>query len=79
VTWFVHGPARLHYTLATGDIIAKPAAGAYLAALFPEYADLAQRATAWRAGDGGEFLKADLLAAGESVLAVADDAWHRFG
>ena len=79
VTWYVHGPARLHYTLATGDIIAKSSAGPYLASLFPEYADLARRATEWRTGADVSFVKTDLLTAAESVIAVADDAWRRFG
>jgi hypothetical protein len=79
VTWFVHGPARLHYTLAHGDIIAKTAAGDYLAQLFPEYADLAHRAARWRTGAPEQFTVADLRTAGESVNAVADDAWRRYG
>lgn len=79
VTWFVLGPARLHYTLAHGDIISKAAAGEYLAQLFPEYADLAHRAIRWRSGDAEQFTAADLVAAGNSVNAVADDAWRRFG
>lgn len=79
VTWFVLGPARLHHTLAYGDVISKAAAGMYLAQLFPEYADLADRAVRWRTGAPELFTAADLLAAGESVDAVAEDAWRRFG
>ncbi|GHJ50943.1 hypothetical protein Nm8I071_02500 [Nonomuraea sp. TT08I-71] len=79
VSWFVLGPARLHYTLGHGDVIAKAAAGEYLAGLFPEYADLARRAVGWRAGGSERFTAADLLAAADSVNAVADDAWRRFG
>ncbi|MGW5667674.1 nucleotidyltransferase domain-containing protein [Micromonospora sp. NPDC003776] len=79
VTWFVLGPARLHHTLAHGDVISKTAAGAYLARLFPAYAGLAHRAVRWRAGVPERFTAADLLAAGESVAAVAEDAWRRFG
>lgn len=79
VPWFVLGPARLHYTLAHGDIISKAAAGEYLAELFPEYADLAHRAIRWRAGEAERFTAADVVAAGDSVNAVADDAWRRFG
>ncbi|MCA2215428.1 nucleotidyltransferase domain-containing protein [Jidongwangia harbinensis] len=79
VTWFVHGPARLHHTLAHGDIIAKTAAGDYLAQLFPEYAALAHRANRWRAGAPEQFTVADLRTAGDSVNAVADDAWRRYG
>jgi Nucleotidyltransferase domain len=79
VTWFVLGPARLHHTLAHGDIISKAAAGGYLAELFPQYADLAQRAVRWRAGQAERFTVADLIIAGESVDAVAEDARRRFG
>ncbi|MFG2053146.1 nucleotidyltransferase domain-containing protein [Micromonospora sp. NPDC048930] len=79
VPWFVLGPARLHYTLAHGDIISKAAAGGYLAQLLPEYADLAQRAVRWRAGAREAFTATDVVIAGESVNAVADDAWRRFG
>ncbi|MEH0842753.1 aminoglycoside adenylyltransferase domain-containing protein [Micromonospora sp. CPCC 205711] len=79
VPWFVLGPARLHYTLAHGDITSKAAAGEYLAQLFPEYADLAHRAIRWRAGETEEFTATDVVIAGDSVNAVADDAWRRFG
>ncbi|MGY0003920.1 nucleotidyltransferase domain-containing protein [Micromonospora sp. I033] len=79
VSWFVLGPARLHHTLAHADVISKAAAGDHLAALFPEYAPLARRAAGWRAGEAGPFTAADLVAAGHSVNAVADDAWRRFG
>lgn len=78
VSWFVLDPARLHYPLAHGDITSKSAAGDYLAELFPEYADLAHRAIRWRAGEPEQFTAADLVAAGHSVNAVADDAWRRF-
>ncbi|MGR6319402.1 nucleotidyltransferase domain-containing protein [Micromonospora soli] len=79
VSWFVLGPARLHYTLAHGDVISKAAAGEYLGQLFPEYADLAHRSVRWRAGEAERFTATDLITAGDSVHAVADDAWRRFG
>jgi hypothetical protein len=79
VTWCVLGPARLHRTLAHGDIISKSAAGAYLARLFPEYAALAGRAVRWRAGEPEQFTAADLTTAVHGMTAVADDAWRRFG
>jgi hypothetical protein len=79
VTWCVLGPARLHHTLAYGEVISKSAAGDYLARLLPEYAALAARAIRWRAGEVEQFTAADLTAAGHSITAVADDAWHRFG
>jgi hypothetical protein len=78
VSWYVLGPARLHYTLAHGDIISKAAAGEYLAQLFPEYADLAHRAVCWRVDKAEQFTATDFVAAGNSVNAVVDDAWRRF-
>ncbi|XVU29673.1 nucleotidyltransferase domain-containing protein [Actinoplanes sp. CA-054009] len=78
VTFHVLGPARLHYTLAHGDIVSKSAAGDYLAKLFPEYAALAAKAVRWRAGAPEQFTRADLEAAGRSVGAVIEDARRRF-
>jgi hypothetical protein len=79
VAWYVLGPARLHHTAATGDIISKSQAGPYLAALFPEYAELADRAVRHRAGEDVSFRTTDLLMAFDAVDAVAIDAWRRFG
>ncbi|GAA2637225.1 nucleotidyltransferase domain-containing protein [Paractinoplanes durhamensis] len=79
VVWTVTGPARLHRTAATGDIIAKTAAAGYLAELFPRYAGLAARAAAHRAGTPQVFTVTDLRAAIASVNEVAEDAWRRFG
>ncbi|GIM93323.1 nucleotidyltransferase domain-containing protein [Paractinoplanes toevensis] len=79
VVWFVTGPARLHHTAATGDIISKAAAANYLAELFPQHADLARRAAAFRAGEPAVFTLSDLREAFDSVNTVADDAWRRFG
>ncbi|GAA0471168.1 hypothetical protein Ade02nite_34500 [Paractinoplanes deccanensis] len=79
VTFHVLGPARLHYTLAHGDIVSKSGAGDYLARLFPEYAGLAARAVRWRAGEPQEFTRADLAMTASAVNAVAEDADRRFG
>jgi hypothetical protein len=79
VVWPVLGPARLHYTLAHLDVISKARAGAYLAELFPQWASLADRAIRWRAGEPESFTTTDLYAAVQSVDAVADDAWTRWG
>lgn len=79
VVWSVLGPARLHYTLASGDITSKTRAGGYLAETFPEWATLADRAVRWRAGEPVEFVVADGRAAMASVDAVVTDAWRRWG
>ncbi|WP_422734060.1 aminoglycoside adenylyltransferase domain-containing protein [Micromonospora sp. WMMD558] len=77
VAWAVLGPARLHYTLTHGDIVSKAEAGAYLTALLPEWADLADRAVRWRAGEPLRFTAADLRAAAASIDAVVTDADRR--
>jgi len=73
------GPARLHYTLAVGDVIPKSGSAAYLAEHFRTWADLAERTTRWRAGEPVTFTIADLRTAAASIDTVADDAWDRFG
>ena len=40
VAWDALGAARLHYTLATGDIASKAAAGDYAIGLFPDYTEV---------------------------------------
>jgi len=79
VAWAVLGPARLHYTLATGDVTSKTGAGNYAADRFPEWTDLVGRALAWRDGHGVAFATPDALAAAAMVDAVVDDAWRRWG
>jgi hypothetical protein len=64
------GPARLHYTIATGDMIAKPDVAGYIAKEFPEWTDLAGRAAAHRRGEPAAFTTADLLTAADHVDAV---------
>src|SRR5262245_32721951 len=78
VTWVTLGPARLHYTLATEDVVSKPAAGDYVIAHFPDYEHLARRAVRWRAGSLETFTAADLVAAAELTNVIADDAWRRW-
>ncbi|MBQ1026184.1 nucleotidyltransferase domain-containing protein [Micromonospora sp. C95] len=79
VSWFVFGPARLHYTLAHGDIISKTAAAEYLSQVFPQYTYLAKKAIRWRAGEAERFTANDIIVACDSVNVVANDAWRRFG
>jgi hypothetical protein len=45
------GPGRLHYTIATGGLLAKTATADYTARHFPGYAEPLARAKAWRLGD----------------------------
>lgn len=79
IVWRVLGPARLHYTLAHGDVITKAGAAAYLAEHFPAYASLADRAVRWRQGEPITFTVADARAVADSIDAVVADAWHRWG
>jgi hypothetical protein len=79
VVWCVLGPARLHYTLANGDVVSKAGAGAYLAENFPAYGPLADRAVRWRQGQPVAFTAADARAAADSIDAVVADAWQRWG
>lgn len=46
VEWCLLGPARMHATLATGEIISKDAAGEYALERFPQYAPLLRVALA---------------------------------
>jgi hypothetical protein len=69
------GPGRLHYTIATGDILAKTAAADYTAKLFPGHDELLARAKAWRLGDEGvQFDKSDTQAACDLIEAIAQAA-----
>jgi hypothetical protein len=70
VVWAVLGPARLHYTIATGDILAKPDVADYIAKEFPQWTDVARRSAAHRRGETVAFTVADLFAAADHVDAV---------
>jgi predicted nucleotidyltransferase len=70
------GPGRLHYTISTGEILAKSASAGYTAGLLPGHADLLARGQRWRLGEDAEqFFRADGLAACDLVDAVADAAF----
>jgi hypothetical protein len=79
VVWVALGAARLHYTLATGDVVSKSGAGEYVIAEFPDYASLAERSIRWRAGEPVEFTAADFADAASLTDLVIDDAWARWG
>jgi hypothetical protein len=79
VAWAVLGPARLHCTLATSDVISKSAAGTYAAQHFPRWASLAEQAVGWRQGRSTEFRTTDALAAAAMIHAIAEDGWKRWG
>jgi hypothetical protein len=75
VTFALLGPGRLHYTIATGEILAKTAAADYTARLFPGHDELLTRAKAWRLGDDSvQFYQADALTACDLIEAVTQAA-----
>jgi hypothetical protein len=78
VAWLALGPARLHYTLATGDIAAKSAAGEYAISLFPEYRPVVESAMTWRATGQGDFTYGDCIACAELALHIVADANTRW-
>ncbi|MEU4569416.1 nucleotidyltransferase domain-containing protein [Micromonospora sp. NPDC023956] len=79
VAWCVLGPARLHFTLAHGDVVAKTGVAGYLAEILPAYGPLADRALRWRRGEPVALTAADVRAAADSVDAVVADALRRWG
>ncbi len=74
VRWGVTGAGRLHHTLATGEVTSKTGAAAYTGGLFPQWAELCDRAARSRAGEDVPFTAADGLAATELVTAVVAHA-----
>jgi hypothetical protein len=79
LAWTMLGPARLHYTLRYNDIVSKAGAAAHIAEHFPSWAELAQRAARFRAGAAIPATVDDLMAAADSVDAIAEEAWRSFG
>jgi hypothetical protein len=72
--WLVTGPPRLHLTLATGEIASKTKAARYAAALFPNWAELVDKALAVRGGAGVVPVVADMVDACDFANAVIIDA-----
>jgi hypothetical protein len=79
LAWVMLGPARLHYTLMYDDIVSKAGAAGHVAAHFPAWTELAGRAARFRAGAAVSCTIADLLAAAESIDAIAEESWRTFG
>lgn len=79
VTWTVLGPARLHYTLATGDVTSKGDTATYVAQQFPDWTALATRARSHRDGTPVSYTMADAVAAAAMIDAIVTDAWTRWG
>jgi len=79
VAWITLGPARLHYTLATGDIASKSAAGRYAIDTFPAYRDVVSAALDWRSSGDAKFTYADCITGAELAIDVVADANRRWG
>jgi hypothetical protein len=70
---------RLHYTLKTGDIVSKTAAGDYAISLFPGYRPIVSSAMAWRATGQGDFTYGDWITCAELTLDIVSDANKNWG
>jgi hypothetical protein len=77
LVWAALGPARLHYTLTTGDVASKARAGEYAAQRFSTYAPLLERVAASRDGRTQSFTTTDLHAAADLIDVIVTDAWSR--
>jgi hypothetical protein len=72
--WLVTGPPRLHLTIATGEIASKTKAARYAAALFPNWAELVDKALAVRSGREVRPVVADMIDACDLAETVINDA-----
>ena len=68
--WAVLGPPRLYYTVVTGDIASKTAAGVWAAERFPEHAELIGRCIRSRRGEQISATIGDARAATDLIDAV---------
>ncbi len=73
LVWAVLGPPRLHYTIMTGEVVSKTAAGRYAASIFPDWADLIDRCVRARHGEAIATTVTDLASAADFVDAVIRD------
>jgi hypothetical protein len=76
--WIALGPARLHYTLATGDIASKSAAGRYAIDAFPACRGVVSAVLDWRSTGDGTFTYADCIAGAELAIDIVADANRRW-
>jgi hypothetical protein len=72
--WLVTGPPRLHLTITTGEIASKTRSAWYAAALFPEWAELVEKALAVRNGADVRPTVADMIDAADLADLVIKDA-----
>jgi Nucleotidyltransferase domain len=78
VAWMALGAVRLHYTLGTGDITSKSAAGRYALNLFPAYQNVLSAALSWRATGQGDFTYSDWISCAELTIDIVADANRRW-
>lgn len=82
VEWCLLGPARMHHTLVTGEIISKDAAGRHALRAFPEHAPIIEVAIARLRGDTipGQPPREDwrTLTAEAMKAIIADSLPHNF-
>lgn len=77
IVWATLGPGRLHYTLTTGRIASKTAAGHYVAGLFPRWKGLVERCVSARAGHPVSFSRADSRECEALIRCIVSDAASR--
>ena len=75
VAWGVLGPPRLHYTIATGEVIGKVSAGEYALATFDrEWHPVVRQGLAYWHGEPVKVDPRDVRRAGAFALTVAESA-----